>query len=112
MIRKSLFALLAAVGVVAGGAAAFATQTAQNDAGSVTQAAITLTQAIAAAEQKLGGRAAKAEYEHSKAHGWVYGVEVVTGAKVYDVEVDATTGAVLASTLDGGDRDDEHDERD
>ncbi len=112
MVRKSLFAMLALALVVAGGATAFAAQTALNDAESVNQATLTLSQAIAAAEQQAGGRASKAEYEHSKAHGWVYDVEVVSGAKVFDVKVDAQSGTVLASTLDSGDHDDEHDERD
>ncbi len=113
MVRKSLFAMLAAALVVAGGATAFAAQTAGNDALAVNQATVTLTQAIAAAEQQAGGRASKAEYEHSKAHGWVYDVEVVSGAKVFDVKVDAQKGTVLASTLDTADHDgDEHDERD
>ena len=72
----------------------------------------TSTQAIAAAEQQAGGRASKAEYEHSKQHGWVYDVEVVAGAKVFDVKVDAQNGAVLASALDSEDHDDGHDARD
>ena len=115
MVRKSLFAMLAAALVVAGGATAFAAQTAGNDALAVNQATVTLTQAIAAAEQQAGGRASKAEYEHSKAHGWVYDVEVVLGAQVFDVKVDAQKGTVLASTPDTADHDhdgDEHDERD
>lgn len=110
MVRKSLFATLAAALVVAGGAAAFAAQAVENDALAVNQATVTLTQAVAAAEQQAGGRASKAEYEHSKAHGWVYAVEVVSGAKVFDVTVDAQKGSVLTSTLDTADN--AHDERD
>lgn len=112
MVRKALYAMLATALVAAGGAAAFAAQTPENDALSVNQAAVTLTQAIAAAEQQAGGRASKAEYEHSKQHGWVYDVEVVSGAKVFDVKVDAQKGNVLASTLDSDDHDDGHDARD
>lgn len=112
MVSKSLFAALAASLVVAGGATAFAAQTSQNEAESLNQATVTLTQAIAAAEQKVGGRASSAEYEHNKTHGWVYNVEVLSGAKVFDVKVDAKNGTVLASTLDGGDEDEGHDERD
>ncbi|MEO5698667.1 MAG: PepSY domain-containing protein [Burkholderiaceae bacterium] len=112
MVRKSLLAMFAAALVVAGGATAFAAQTAENDAQAVNQATVTLAQAVAAAEQQAGGRASKAEFEHSKAHGWVYDVEVVSGAKVFDVKVDAQKGTVLASTLDTADHGDEHDERD
>ena len=105
MVRKSLFAMLAAALVVTGGATAFAARTVENDALSINQATVTLTQAIAAAEQQAGGRASKAEYEHSKTHGWVYDVEVVSGAKVFDVKVDAQKGT-------DHDDDDGHDERD
>ncbi len=112
MVRKSLFAMLAVALVVAGGATAFAAQTAQNDAEAVNQAAVTLTQAVAAAEQQAGGRASKAEFEHSKAHGWIYEVEVVSGAKVFDVKIDAQKGSVLESKLDGADHEDGHDAKD
>lgn len=120
MVRQSLFALLASVLIVAGGATAFATQTVQNDAAPMPQAAMTLTQAIAVAEQQAGGRAVRADVAHSKAHGWIYDVEVVADAKVFDIQVSAQTGTVLASSLDSRDqdnardeeRDDEHGERD
>ena len=112
MVRKALIATLASALVVAGGATAFAAQSARNDAEAVDQATVTLTKAIAAAEQQTGGRAARAEFEHSKSHGWVYDVEVVAGAKVFDVKVDAKNGSVLASALDVADHDDEHDARD
>ncbi len=112
MVRKSLFAMVAAALVVAGGATAFAAQTAQNDALAVNQATVTLTQAVAAAEQQAGGRASKAEFEHSKAHGWVYEVEVVSGTKVFDVQVDAQSGTVLASKLDSADHEGGHDRND
>ena len=41
-------------------------------------------QAITVAEQHVHGRASRAEYEHTKT-GWAYDVEVVSGAKVFDV---------------------------
>lgn len=112
MVRKPFAAIVASVLVAAGGAAAVAAQTGHNDALAVNQAAITLTQAVATAEQHAGGRASRAEFEHSRTHGWVYDVEVVAGEKVFDVEVDAQTAAVLASALDSGDHDDGRDARD
>ena len=85
----------------------------QNDAAAVAQAAISLTQAIGAAEQHANGKASKAEYERTSKRGqWVYDVEVVAGAKVFDVKVDPGTGAVLSSTEDKTDNDDEHDQKD
>ena len=86
---------------------------AQNDAAAVAQATISLTQAIGAAEQHASGKASKAEYERTAKRGqWVYDVEVVAGAKVFDVKVDPGTGAVLSSTQDKNDNDDEHDQKD
>ncbi|MDB5731017.1 MAG: hypothetical protein JWQ03_912 [Variovorax sp.] len=91
--------------------AAYAAKTLENDAMDVTRAKIPLSQAVATAEQHANGRAARAEYEKTKA-GWVYDVEVVSGAKVFDVKVDGDRGAVLSSVEDKADRDDDHDKRD
>lgn len=65
----------------------------------IGNAKVSITQAIAAAEQHASGKAAKAEFDKSR-HGWVYEVEVVSGTKVFDVVVDAASGAVLSSTED------------
>ena len=112
MGRHSLLATLAAALIVAGGAAAFAAQPSNNEAGAFHQTTVTLTQAVAAAEQQAGGRASKAEFEHSKTHGWVYDVEIVAGEKTFDVKVDAKSGAVLASKLDISDEDERDDDKD
>ena len=107
---KTSLTLLAIAASVAGAAAIAATTTAANDAIGAAQASITLTQAIAAAEQSHpGGKASKAEYERSKAHGWVYDVEVVSGHQVFDVTVNPREGTVIASTVDAGDHDNDHD---
>ena len=70
-----------------------------------------LAQAVTAAEQHANGKAIRAEYEQSKP-GWVYDVEVVSGAKVFDVKVDADKGTVISSVEDKADRDDDHDKKD
>ena len=102
-----------AAALVSVGVYAAATTGSQNDAAAPTQATISLTQAIGAAEQHASGRASKAEYERGPLRGqWVYDVEVVAGAKVFDVKVDAGTGTVLSSTEDKTDSDDEHDHKD
>ena len=44
--------------------------------------------------------------------GWFYDVEVVSGAKVFDVKVDADKGTVISSAEDEMDRDDDHDKKD
>ena len=106
--KLSLFSI--ALGAV--GSVAYAAKAMENDAASVVKARIPLTQAVTAAEQHVNGKAAKAEFERSKQHGWVYDVEVVSGPKVFDVKVDPDKGAVIASTEDKADHDDGRDEQD
>ena len=87
----------------------------ENDAMAINQAKVPIAQAISAAEKEHGGKATKAELEHSK-QGLIYEVEVVAGAKVFDVKVDADKGSILSSTEDKSDhkngRDDDDDDRD
>lgn len=66
----------------------------------MTSAKTTLPQAISAAEQKVGGTAAKAEYKHKKGQ---YKVEVVKDTEVFDVIVDANDGTVLSVKKDAAD---------
>jgi uncharacterized membrane protein YkoI len=83
----------------------------KNDATAGPRAAIALAQAVTAAEQHAGGRAVRAEYEQTR-RGWAYDVEVLANGEVFDVRVDATTGAVLESSRDVADRDDGQDGQD
>ena len=57
------------------------------------------------------GKVAHAEYENSK-QAWVYDVGVVSGAKVFDVKVDANKGTVISSVEDKADHNDDRDKRD
>lgn len=84
----------------------------ENDALAIKTAKISLTQAIAAAEQHAKGQAVKAELEQSKGKP-VFEVEVVSGGKVFDVKVDANTGTVVSSTedLDDAKKEMEEDEK-
>ncbi len=107
-IKRSLLA----AAIVAAGSVAYAAQgSMENDAMAITKAKIPLAQAVTTAEQHVNGKAARAEYENSK-QGWVYDVEVVSGAKVFDVKVDADKGTVISAAEDTSDRDDEHDKKD
>jgi uncharacterized membrane protein YkoI len=111
MNRFSKLALLATV-ISAAGTVAYATQSApENDAMAVSNAHISLVQAVTTAEQHVNGKAARAEYEHTK-QGWTYDVEVVSGGKVFDVKVDADKGTVISSAQDRADRDDGQDKQD
>ena len=110
MFRYTKTTLAAAVLAVSS-IAAFAATTLGNDAAALPVTKVSLSEAVAAAEQQANGRATRAELEHSKS-GIVYDVEVVSGTKTFDVKVDADKGTVIASTEDKSDRDDEHDEQD
>ncbi|MCF7767299.1 PepSY domain-containing protein [Achromobacter pulmonis] len=111
MYRYTKLALLAIVIATTGAAAYAAKGSMENDALAITKAKIALTQAVAVAEQHANGKASRAEYENSK-QGWVYDVEVVSGAKVFDVRVDAEKGTVISSAEDKADHDDGHDKQD
>ena len=111
MNRNSKLSLLA-IGMAAAGTVAYAAAgNMENDAMAIMKAKISLTQAVTTAEQHANGKAARAEYENTQ-HGWVYDIEVVNGAKVFDVKVDGDKGTVLSSNEDKADRDDGHDEKD
>ena len=110
MFRYTKLSLLALVTL---STAAIAAKSIENDAltTNLGKAKISLVQAITAAEQHANGKAARAEFENSR-QGWVYDVEVVGSAKVFDVRVDADKGTVISSKEDKPDRDDRHDKRD
>ncbi len=109
-MKRKFYAAAVLAGAVAAGAGAYAAQSAEEAPFAVAAAKTTLTQAVAAAEQHVGGRASRAEYERHKGQ-WVYDVEVAKDKKVMDVKVDAESGKVLAAVADKADRDD-HDDAD
>lgn len=110
MLRYTKIALVTAA-LASAGAVAFAAKTMDNDAMAAPQAKVSLTQAIAVAEQHAGGKASRAEYEKNKT-GWAYDVEVINGAKVLDVQVDGDKGTIISSVEDKADRDDGDDKAD
>ena len=65
----------------------------------VSKATVTMSQAIATAEQQAGGKATRAKLEN-EAGKLVYEVKVAGKDKVTEVKVDATDGKVLASGAD------------
>ena len=109
MNRKLSAAIIATLGAAAIGGAYAAKPDTENDALAIAGARISLAQAIAAAEQHVGGKASKAELEQHKGQ-WTFDVEVVKdGRQVMDVKVDTNTGKVLASSEDKADHDDQND---
>ena len=102
---------IASVLLAASGIAAYATTRIENDAVALPATKISLSQAVTAAEQQANGRATRAELEHTQS-GIVFDVEVVSGAKVFDVRVDANKGTVISSAEDKAEHDDDHDTKD
>lgn len=85
--------------------------TAENDALAIASANISITQAISTAEQYVGGKAARAEYETYKGLR-LFDLEVVKDNQVVDVKIDATSGRIIASTEDNSDHDSEPEKAD
>ncbi len=81
------------------GCAAYAGRPVENDALAVSRAKISITQAIASAEQQTHGRAVKAKYEEND-NILIYEIEVVSDNKAFDVKVDAEKGTVISSVED------------
>ena len=106
MKRKLILSVLVAASV----GSAYAGESGENDGAALAQTKISLTQAIAAAEQHANGRAIRAELEDENGT-IVYGVEVLSGAKATDVKVDVRDGKILSAQADTVDRGDGADER-
>ena len=87
---------------------AYAASAAESDALAIHDASIGLTQAISAAEQQIGGKASRAEYEREQGR-WVFDVEIVKGGEVLDVQVDPISGKVLTAMSDPIDQGDVED---
>ena len=107
MTRKLLIpALIMAAGVATAGGLAYAEQSGglRNDAiVDIANARITLTQAVATAEQHVGGRASRAELENESGR-LVYDVEVADSTRAIDVKIDASDGSVILAQADEPDR--------
>ncbi|BAO90337.1 PepSY domain-containing protein [Caballeronia cordobensis] len=97
-----LSAALVATGAIA--ISTYAAATKENDALAISEAKISISQAIAAAEQHVHGKATRAEFEQKRQYN-AFEVEVVNGTKVFDVTVDADQGNVLSVAEDKYERD-------
>jgi uncharacterized membrane protein YkoI len=98
--------VLAALAAAAIGGA-YAAESGDDGELAIGSAKISLTQAVAAAEQYVGGKASRAEYERHEGQ-WLFDVEVVRDGTVMDVRVDPASGKVLAATEDKAERGEEH----
>lgn len=110
MKHKIYLTALAVLSATAIGTA-YAAKAMENDSLAIESAKVSLNQAVTAAEQQVGGKASRAEFEKHKGQ-WVFDVEVVNGKQVMDVKVDSTSGKVIVATEDKTDRDDDYDRDD
>lgn len=81
----------------------YAAKSADNDARAMADAKISLTPAVSAAEQHVGGPASRTEYAQHQGQG-VLDVEVLKGKPVMDVTANSRTGTVIAVVEDQADR--------
>ncbi|MCB1933167.1 MAG: PepSY domain-containing protein [Candidatus Accumulibacter sp.] len=107
-MKNSIYLAVLAVLSASAVGSVYAARSADNDALAIADAKVGLAQAVSAAEQHVGGKASRAEYERHKGL-WVFDVEVVKGAQVMDVTVNPISGAVIAAVEDTADREDDHD---
>jgi len=108
-MKRKLYLIAFAVFSTTAVGYAYAANAMENDALAIQSAKTSLAQAVTVAEQHVAGKASRAEFEKHK-DKWLFDVEVVSGKKVMDVEVDPESGKVLTATEDRADGDDEHDE--
>lgn len=101
----ALIALLAASGL----GSSYAARLEANDALLINSASISLSQAIAAAEQHVGGKAARADFDQHKGQA-LFDIEVVKDTKIMDVKIDPANGKVISSAEHQEGHDGGHDE--
>ena len=110
MKRNILMTALGAALLAGGLGVAVASNSAQQTNGeddlNIAQTKVTLIQAVTAAEQKVGGRAARAELNDENGK-LVYSVEVVNDTQATDVKVDAMSGQILTAKADLADEEHE-----
>src|SRR5262249_47616316 len=106
MKRRLTAATIVTLAAAAIGGGAYAARSQEHDALAIANAKVSLTQAIAAAEQNVGGKAAKAAFEQAN-QKWVFEVEIVKDGKILEVKVDAETGNVISSAAEKDDDDDD-----
>lgn len=110
MRRSNQLIALAMLSTLTIGSAFAADSKEENEAMAIANAKISLSQAITAAEQHVGGKASKAEFGSENGQN-LFEVEVVKGNTVTDVKVDPSSGAVTSADNDQKDHDgDEEDE--
>lgn len=110
MKRSHQLIALIGLSTLAIGSAFAADSKEENETMAIANAKISLSQAITAAEQHVGGTASKAEFGSENGQN-LFEVEVIKGNTVTDVKVDPSNGTVISAKNDQEDHDgDEEDE--
>ena len=111
IILKAIIAMVLLIGAFAN--LAQASESKEKEAKELTlfsQAKISLTEAIKAAEQKTGGKAMEAELDDES--GTVhFEIEILKDGKIHNVLVDGKTGKVLKVSLDDDSNDSTENEK-
>jgi Peptidase propeptide and YPEB domain len=111
LFRTMMAGLLGAAAMASAGAA-FGQATGKPPGEAPATARITMEQAIATAEQQVGGKAVETEMERRRDGASIFKVKVLQGNQTHKVLVDAQTGQVVRSVLDDEDDEDDDDRRD
>ena len=99
-ILKAMFAMIIMTSLAANVAQAGESKEKEaNELKLFSQAKITLTEAIKAAEQKTGGKAMEAEVD-DESSTVQFEIEILKDGKIHEVKVDGKTGKVLKVSLD------------
>ena len=90
-------AVILVIALAAAGTIAYAEPTPADAPLAITQAKVSMAQAIGIAELSALGKAVNAEFDQSKLGMWAYKVEVVNATATFHVKVDSATGVVISA---------------
>jgi uncharacterized membrane protein YkoI len=106
-MKKKIYAVVITLFSVAAVVSAKASRhDVENDARGLLSAKMSLTQAITMAEKHFAGKASHAEFEKNDGK-LMYDIEIVSTDTVVDVQIDADSGQLIASSVDAVDRGDD-----
>jgi hypothetical protein len=107
MHRSTLMHWMAAAIFLSASALAGAATVSAKPTVAVPYAANSLAAAVTAAEKRLQGQGVGVDDVRQQDGRWVYEIEVRNGSNVFDVEVDADQGTVIATAEGRPDADDD-----
>ena len=97
--KKMFTAIIAAAVLATTGAVAATNGMTSTKAAQFAQAKVSTSQAIDAAERKVGGHASEVDFKHKNGSSY-YKVEVLANQQKHEVKIDANSGQVLSSEVE------------